>query len=90
MSDDDINLRILGYMRRAPGGNYTAVQLSRNTGLTVAQVQQALADLERANAIVRAPHLAYPAYCLTAHEPTRAGHMTLREATERTRSQPAA
>ena len=90
MSDDDINLRILVYMQRAPGGNYTAVQLSRSTGLSVAQVQQALTDLQWASAILRASQLPYPAYCLASQQPTPAGRMTPREAADRGRSRPAA
>ena len=86
---DDLKQRVLACMQRAPGGTYTAVQLSRNTGLSVAEVQQGLANLEQESAIVRAAHLSYPAYCLTGRQSAPVGHMTPREAADRTR-QPAA
>jgi hypothetical protein len=87
---DDINQRILAHMRRAPGGNYTAVQLSRTTGLSVPEVQQRLTDLQSASAILRAPQLPYPAYCLASQQPASAGRMTPREAADLGRSRPAA
>src|SRR5687767_15223357 len=85
---DDIDQRILACMQRAPGGNYTAVQLARNTGFDVPRVQRSLTDLQRVSAILRAP-LPYPAYCLADQDPAPVARMTSREAADRARSRPA-
>ncbi len=85
MEHDDISQRILGCMRRAPGGKYTAIQLARSVGLSVPKVQRGLTDLERAGAIVRAPQLPYPAYCLARETPASVPTATQREAADRER-----
>jgi hypothetical protein len=87
---DKTDKRILACMQRAPGGSYTAVQLAGSTGLSVSQVQQGLADLHQAGAILPAPLLPYPAYCLAHQQPVPAGRFTSRERADRDRPHAAA
>jgi DNA-binding IclR family transcriptional regulator len=84
---DEINQRILFCMQRAPGGN-TAVQLARNTGLSLPEVQRSLTELHRAGAILRAARLPYPAFHLVGQELASVGRVTAREAADRQRSRP--
>ena len=56
---DEVGQRILSCMRRAPRGKYTALQLARNTGLRLAEVQRSLSDLEQAGATMRAAGLVH-------------------------------
>jgi hypothetical protein len=83
---DEFDQRILAAMRRAPGGRYTTVQLARNTGLSLPEVQRRLATLQRQGAIVRSSHTAYPAFQLAGEQPVLADQPTAREAADRQRA----
>ena len=78
---DESDKRILAHMHRAPAGHYTAVQLARNTGLSLTEVQPRLARLLKVGAIQRSTMTAYPAFTL-AH-PVPISPMTHREAADR-------
>jgi DNA-binding Lrp family transcriptional regulator len=80
---DEHDRRILAYMRRAPAGRYTAVQLARNTGLDLAEVQRRLAQLRRDGVIVRSRVTAYPAFHVAAAHAVRGSRPTAREAANR-------
>jgi DNA-binding IclR family transcriptional regulator len=83
----EINQRILACMQRAPGGNYTAVQLARNTGFSRSEVQRTLTELHQAGDILRAPGLPYLAFQLAGQQPA-VGRVTAREAADRQRPRP--
>ncbi len=85
-SDHEISARILVCMERAPAGNYTPVQLARNTGLWVAEVQRGIAQLHRTGIISQAPGLAFPAFRLAGEQPSSVGRMTPRETADRQRA----
>jgi len=75
---DTADQRILAHMQRAPSGQYTTAQLARNTGLSLAEVERCLAQLDDAGIVVRSSATSYPAYHLTEQgtaqpSPRRAG-----------------
>jgi DNA-binding IclR family transcriptional regulator len=63
--DDSRNERILEHMRRAPAGQHTVVQLARNPGISLPEVQQRLARLQRNGFVVRSNRSVDPAFQLT-------------------------
>jgi DNA-binding Lrp family transcriptional regulator len=84
---DEQDQRILAHMRRAPAGQYTAVQLARNTGLPLTEVQPRLARLLKQGVIARSAVTVYPAFHLSGpqagHAATPVAVATAREAAER-------
>jgi DNA-binding IclR family transcriptional regulator len=82
---DDPAQRILGFMRRAPQGHFTAVQLARNTGLALPEVQRRIAALQQDGSVVRSRTTVVPAFQLAEGPPTVLGRVTPREAADRQR-----
>jgi DNA-binding Lrp family transcriptional regulator len=77
--------RLLAHMRRAPAGQYTAVQLARNTGLPLPEVQSRLAKLVIDGVIVRSTVTVGPAFQLAEKPPTPITRPTPRVAADRLR-----
>jgi DNA-binding Lrp family transcriptional regulator len=75
--------RILAHMRRAPAGQYTAVQLARNTGLPLTEVLPRLARLLKAGVIARSSVTVYPAFQLSGEHGATVAPATAREAADR-------
>jgi Fic family protein len=61
---DTVDQRLLAHMTRGPQRHYSAVQLARNTGIPLPEVQRHLAKLERAGTVVRSKVTQYPAFQL--------------------------
>jgi DNA-binding Lrp family transcriptional regulator len=63
---DEGKQRLLAHMARGPEGHYTAVQLARNLGVSLPEVQRRLVKLQRTGYIVRSTSTVVPAYQLAA------------------------